>query len=493
MEDLEHFSHSHPLIFCQEKQGDQNLPCDGCSEIICGPAYSCRACNFNLHQSCASLPFEISHLFHRQHPLFLSYWPKSWKCSQCNEDSTPGFKYHCYRCSYTLDLKCACINAISHFLHQEHPLILKVLRTSLEGPKATCFACQLPFSDDSLAYFCVGCVFLLHQSCAKIEQTIENKHFHPAHLLTALNTSSSVDCAACKTKFKGISYCCNTCNFHLHVNCAKLQLPALKHKRHQEHDLYYFINSNQNKCITCEVCYFNCEGSFYRCVICDISFHFECIPLPQTVLEYKDHKHGLLTFIDRVIEDGCAELYCNACKEVRNPEHSVYYCKDCSHAVDIQCVMAEEGKTLKVESYMVSKLDNAKLEHFSHSHPLFFCQEKQDDQDLPCDGCSEIISGPAYNCRVCYFNLHQSCAELPFEIFHRFHWQHPLFLSYWPKSWKCSKCNEDSIPGFKYHCYKCSYTLDLKCASLAHISPFSLESTETNITTKTISSTKNTN
>ncbi|GKV36914.1 hypothetical protein SLEP1_g44998 [Rubroshorea leprosula] len=467
---FKHFSSGHSLVLLKGEA--EGLLCSGCDrKIISSPAYGCRDCPFCLHESCVNLPTEISHRFHKQHQLYLSYRAKSWRCYNCNKSSPPGFRYQCHSCFYALDLKCALTNVppsspesmtpFSHFLHKEHQLILKDFSTSQD--RLTCSSCRLPFLEDSsLAYGCVECEFFLHRFCSDIEETIDNKYFHPAHHLRALNTNSFVNCAACKTKFKGVSYCCNTCNFHLHVKCAELQLPALKHKCHQEHFLYYFVNSNQNKYFTCDVCYFNCEGSFYRCVICDINFHFECIPLPKTVLEYKHHRHGPLTLRDEVGAD--AEKYCSSCKELRNPEHSVYYCEDCSHAADIQCVMAEEGKTLKVESYMVSKHENAKLEHFSHQHRL--ASDVREALGRYCNGCDKIILGPAYGCKDCQFYLHKSCTELPFEISHPFHQQHSLFLSYWPKTWKCDKCSDQSTHGFKYSCYKChpAITLDLKCA-----------------------------
>lgn len=351
MEEIQHFTHKHPLILLQERQdGDKDLHCDGCDEIILsGPYYSCRECNFILDKSCADLPFEISHRFHKKHPLFLSYYASNWKCDKC-EDSIPGFKYYCYRCEYTLDLKCALsappifqkeMTAIFHPFHEDHPLILSKLSNS---PYQKCSACRLSFSgENSHAYCCLSCAFYLHKPCAQnIEMTIKKEEFHPEHTLTALITNTYVTCACCKTNFKGIAYCCSLCSFYLHVDCAKLQFPInFKHRCHPKHQLYYFTNYEADR-LVCDVCFLKCKGSFYRCVICDVSIHLECVPLPQIVLKYKHHKHGPLKFVDGHVEsDGNGLFYCASCEMPRNPDHHIYFCEDCPFEVDINCLMEE--------------------------------------------------------------------------------------------------------------------------------------------------------
>ncbi|PRQ44522.1 putative chromatin regulator PHD family [Rosa chinensis] len=90
-----------------------------------------------------------------------------------------------------------------------------------------------------------------------------------------------------------------------------------------------------------------------------------------------------------------------------------------------------------------------------------------------CDGCQDQILGPSYTCintfqrRKCGFNLHQKCAELPHEIEHPMHRQHPLFLLNIFQDMKLSRlcivCNQPCR--FPYSCSICDFNLDLRCAS----------------------------
>ena len=68
------------------------------------------------------------------------------------------------------------------------------------------------------------------------------------------------------------------------------------------------------------------------------------------------------------------------------------------------------------------------LQHFCHNeHPLVFNEERIYGKD--CFGCQEQILGPCYSCIKCkWFYHHESCAELPIELYHPLHPKHPLIL-----------------------------------------------------------------
>ncbi|GLU15816.1 hypothetical protein SLE2022_322790 [Rubroshorea leprosula] len=67
------------------------------------------------------------------------------------------------------------------------------------------------------------------------------------------------------------------------------------------------------------------------------------------------------------------------------------------------------------------------LNHFSHPHPLLLVEDKS-DQLAYCSGCRELIQDSSYRCADCKIFLHKTCAELPGELDHPFHPQHPLVL-----------------------------------------------------------------
>ncbi|GFZ08779.1 hypothetical protein Acr_20g0005870 [Actinidia rufa] len=111
------------------------------------------------------------------------------------------------------------------------------------------------------------------------------------------------------------------------------------------------------------------------------------------------------------------------------------------------------------------------IEHISHKHPLIFNEEHKDNiVEALCNGCQLPISGtPSYKCRQCqYFYLHKACAELPREMKHPMHLQHPLSLlpsPPYPRK-ECNACRR-SCESFTYHCSSCQFNLDVACALLA--------------------------
>ena len=61
--------------------------------------------------------------------------------------------------------------------------------------------------------------------------------------------------------------------------------------------------------------------------------------------------------------------------------------------------------------------DDGKLEDFNHKHLLFVRQIHIDD-DIVCYGCQNYVQGTVYGCDPCLFYLHESCAELPRQVYH---------------------------------------------------------------------------
>ncbi|GKV51034.1 hypothetical protein SLEP1_g57711 [Rubroshorea leprosula] len=470
---VSHFSHEHPLTLVEVEEED--LECNGCGRFLAGPVYNCRDCDFNLHKSCFDLPTEVSHRFHQDHPLFLRFLDEESNCTRCF-DTCVGFIYHCSECSFTLDHKCAVLtnisvqeagqekNSIDHFLHNHSLTFHNKFPTS----KLSCPVCRLRPSGRPV-YFCFDCSLFIHKSCIwEIQPEIQNPFHH--HSLIAFSTISFEECASCKMNFKGISYCCLKCGFHLHVQCADSakQMTTLKLKR-CEHNFYYF-ESKIDSLFMCDACNTSCIGSFYRSVRCDLNLHFECIPLPESIFKCKFHKHKPLVFKDEYVDEEYIEgHYCDFCEELRNPKESVYYCDECKSAAHIACVM--EDQRMEVRSYMVPRKVSSWRLHFIHEHPLF---EEQVEGKLCCDGCSQMISGPAYGCEQCNFHVHKSCTELPFEIRHPRHPMHPLFLV--QNESGCLKCDydrysddgysDDGYSGWSYHCGMCTVSIHLKCASL---------------------------
>ncbi|GKV34569.1 hypothetical protein SLEP1_g42931 [Rubroshorea leprosula] len=119
-----------------------------------------------------------------------------------------------------------------------------------------------------------------------------------------------------------------------------------------------------------------------------------------------------------------------------------------------------------------------KLDHFSHPHPLVLVEEEigRITGIYYCSACRERVEGSYYNCSECGFCLHKSCAELPREINHPFHLNHPLILyEKRPEShpfYRCNSCRKRYKSGeelFVYRCSSCDFDLDLRFALLPNL------------------------
>ncbi|KAM7528448.1 hypothetical protein LguiB_031858 [Lonicera macranthoides] len=126
--------------------------------------------------------------------------------------------------------------------------------------------------------------------------------------------------------------------------------------------------------------------------------------------------------------------------------------------------------------------------HPSHKHLLILLDVQSDDAEMIntelCRGCSRRISVSFYTCKDCNFFLHKCCAELPREIQHPLHAEHPL-RQCWPKYFfsytNCDLCKKFTS-GFVFRCSTCNFRLDVHCACLpkaikhdAHDHPLKLE------------------
>ncbi|GLT96161.1 hypothetical protein SLE2022_138050 [Rubroshorea leprosula] len=119
------------------------------------------------------------------------------------------------------------------------------------------------------------------------------------------------------------------------------------------------------------------------------------------------------------------------------------------------------------------------LDHFSHPHPLVLVEEEIGwiTGIYYCSACRERVEGSYYNCSECGFCLHKLCAELPRELNHPFHLDHPLILyekrprypSVGP-GFVCNSCiKSKGGDEFVYHCSSCRFDLDIKCALLPNL------------------------
>ncbi|KFK41231.1 hypothetical protein AALP_AA2G102500 [Arabis alpina] len=110
------------------------------------------------------------------------------------------------------------------------------------------------------------------------------------------------------------------------------------------------------------------------------------------------------------------------------------------------------------------------VRHPSHNHPLRGCKAQVEDEII-CSGCDIELDGAAFKCTMsdCDYFLHMSCFELPREIRHKSHPDHPLVLLFSPPyesgGFGCNACTQDGS-GYVYHCSICKYDVHVGCVSM---------------------------
>ncbi|XP_010514676.1 PREDICTED: uncharacterized protein LOC104790594 [Camelina sativa] len=110
------------------------------------------------------------------------------------------------------------------------------------------------------------------------------------------------------------------------------------------------------------------------------------------------------------------------------------------------------------------------VRHPSHNHPLRGHKAQVEDEII-CSGCDLDLIGASFKCTKseCDYFLHKTCFELPREIRHKSHADHPLTLLYSPQNnqstYTCDACGEYGS-GFTYNCSICHYDVHVGCVSM---------------------------
>ncbi|KAH7864908.1 hypothetical protein Vadar_011402 [Vaccinium darrowii] len=236
-EAAQRLGHDDPLMLItkEETEDSWDLTCYGCQKPILDMSfYGCKDCLFFLHRSCSNPPRELTHPHHPQTPPQIPFNPAyQGTCDVCGED-LKRFTYHCSRCKYDIDMKCALV-------------------------------------------------------MLSIQQSIQHKS-HPHQLIPLLHESIFL-CAACGIKHQGTSFLCTTCGYWINQKCASSPL-NLKLSDHPGHtlSLFYFIEEHfYLPC--CKICFQTIHRRYwvYRCSKCkSYVVHLQCAANNKTKTEQLD-------------------------------------------------------------------------------------------------------------------------------------------------------------------------------------------------------------
>ncbi|XP_057771162.1 uncharacterized protein LOC130990956 isoform X2 [Salvia miltiorrhiza] len=112
------------------------------------------------------------------------------------------------------------------------------------------------------------------------------------------------------------------------------------------------------------------------------------------------------------------------------------------------------------------------INRFYHEHPLILTENVSKEEPPNCYGCGNLVTNLelAYVCAVQHcldrIILHKKCGELPSEIWHPKHPQHPISLfdyhNYLVSPW-CDLCLRDLGRVLSYRCSSCDFDIDITC------------------------------
>ncbi|KAL4302868.1 hypothetical protein GQ457_10G027450 [Hibiscus cannabinus] len=397
----QNFGHQHPLLFNEEESNPSELGhCSKCGEVMSGPSFSCAEpeCEFYLHKECAEVPLQITHPFHRDHPLLLLSNPPTdqgydggfW-CTFCGERGEM-FVYHC-SCNIDLHIKCAFFTfnfAERNFPHLQDVAYkdpsISTQNSNKELESSKCFACWEPLFDS--AYYSLDCGFNLHKKCVELSSEI-NYPLHYQHPLRLQFSVENLPCNICYNIHRfGLSYYCSLCNFTIHIACLSPP-PTVQGKVHQ-HTFTLFFRQIP---FTCDACGVQGNSVPYLCLNCNLLVHKKCISFPP-IIKFLWHEHPLFhSFFIRIDDSKSQNWDCVVCLDEVNTKHGSYYCSECHFILHVTCAIADEkayseiesidkfneSRVLSEDSYIVIERNEGgkviKIKHFTHEHNLVLCDK----------------------------------------------------------------------------------------------------------------------
>ncbi|KAJ9545683.1 hypothetical protein OSB04_025390 [Centaurea solstitialis] len=105
--EIQHYAHRHPL---QKLFMGSQFSCDGCNTAgYEGIRYRCSACDFDLHEQCATAPHRIFSHVHPHHQLSLVHRAGlKYTCDVCS-GVADGISYTCQTCGFDVHPPCTMV------------------------------------------------------------------------------------------------------------------------------------------------------------------------------------------------------------------------------------------------------------------------------------------------------------------------------------------------------------------------------------------------
>ncbi|TYG51524.1 hypothetical protein ES288_D10G264200v1 [Gossypium darwinii] len=228
---------------------------------------------------------------------------------------------------------------------------------------------------------------------------------------------------------------------------------SLQHFSHQHPLVFIESQGHEIEKVNCSGCGELVSGSSFACVECRFYLHKQCAEAPAAMNHPFHRNHNLNLLTRNPYKTGTAT--CDFC---RKPcENFVYHCS-CKLDFHIKCALF---------SHSIAEKRIAEFQDIPRIDPSFNTGNVTEElKKAECFACWKPLLDFVYFSPNCGFYLHVKCVDLPAEINHLFHQEHPILLQFNSQRLSCKICQKPQHRGFVYCCSLCKFALHIECATI---------------------------
>ncbi|PPD73335.1 hypothetical protein GOBAR_DD29738 [Gossypium barbadense] len=228
---------------------------------------------------------------------------------------------------------------------------------------------------------------------------------------------------------------------------------SLQHFSHQHPLVFIESRGHEIEKVNCSGCGELVSGSSFACVECGFYLDKQCAEAPVEMDHPFHRNHNLNLLARNPYKTGAGT--CDFC---RKPcENFVYHCS-CNLDFHIKCALF---------SHSIAEKRDAEFQDIARIDPSIITGNVTEElKKVQCFACWKPLLDSVYFSPNCGFYLHAKCVDLPAEINHLFHQEHPLFLQFNSQRLSCKICQKPQRPGFVYCCSLCKFALHIHCAAI---------------------------
>ncbi|TYG51625.1 hypothetical protein ES288_D10G273800v1 [Gossypium darwinii] len=225
----------------------------------------------------------------------------------------------------------------------------------------------------------------------------------------------------------------------------------LHHHFSHEHPLEFIEEHNlKSEKANCSGCGEKVSGPSYSCTECEFYLDKKCFEASPEVNHPFHPNHSLkLLASPPYIRLWAICAFCD-----RRCENFVYHCS-CKLDLHVKCALF---------SKTIAENKIGELEGVSQKDLLVSSENGSKElEETNCFACRKPLLDSPFISFDSRFHLHKKCLDLPIEVNHLFHSQHPLVLQFNSQRLPCQICQITQPRGLAYCCSPCEFTLHIAC------------------------------